>query len=310
MFETDKILMTAVDTGWITDERPHRGEAADRRRGLARAARPGGRRRARLRPDRARRGRDRPVRLLREGLQALPLVKPSVGPSSSACEPAGSRLTARHGPHSRPPKSSTPASPRRPTTRAGSPSRSRRCPGGTSSPIEIDGLRIKPLEPLVDAEPPRQWRGPGRLPLPAAASAGGGGPDRVEQRALDVVGDRDEPADHPDPQAAPALRPRGHARRARLGDGSADGRHRPWRRGAARASAAATWAATATAGHTCTPSSSAARPGCRSCADHCLLDWEENLPPRAGGRTPCQRRARCEPAPGEVRRQRPGLVAT
>jgi hypothetical protein len=23
MFETDQILMTAVDTGWITDERPH-----------------------------------------------------------------------------------------------------------------------------------------------------------------------------------------------------------------------------------------------------------------------------------------------
>ena len=23
LFETDKILMTAVDTGWITDERPH-----------------------------------------------------------------------------------------------------------------------------------------------------------------------------------------------------------------------------------------------------------------------------------------------
>ena len=23
MFETDKILMTAIDTGWITDERPH-----------------------------------------------------------------------------------------------------------------------------------------------------------------------------------------------------------------------------------------------------------------------------------------------
>ena len=44
MFETDAILMTAVDTGWITDERPHQGEAADRRRGLARAARPGRRR--------------------------------------------------------------------------------------------------------------------------------------------------------------------------------------------------------------------------------------------------------------------------
>jgi hypothetical protein len=23
MFETDRILMSAVDTGWITDERPH-----------------------------------------------------------------------------------------------------------------------------------------------------------------------------------------------------------------------------------------------------------------------------------------------
>ena len=76
MFETDRILMTAVDTGWITDERPHAREAAHRRRGLARAARPGRRRGARLRPDRARRGRDRPVRLLREGLPALALVSP------------------------------------------------------------------------------------------------------------------------------------------------------------------------------------------------------------------------------------------
>ena len=51
-----------------------RGEAAHRRRGLARAARPRRRGRPGLRPDRARRGRDRPVRLLREGLPALALV--------------------------------------------------------------------------------------------------------------------------------------------------------------------------------------------------------------------------------------------
>ena len=40
MFETDGILMTAVDTGWITDERPHQDKLRHRRRGLARAARP------------------------------------------------------------------------------------------------------------------------------------------------------------------------------------------------------------------------------------------------------------------------------
>ena len=74
MFETDGILMNAVDTGWITDERPAPGEAADRRRGLARAARPGRRRRPRLRPDRARRGRRGPVRPLPEGLPPQPLV--------------------------------------------------------------------------------------------------------------------------------------------------------------------------------------------------------------------------------------------
>ena len=56
MFETDWILMTAVDTGWITDERPHH-EGAARRRGLPRAARSRRRRRPRLRPDRAGRGR-------------------------------------------------------------------------------------------------------------------------------------------------------------------------------------------------------------------------------------------------------------
>ena len=32
MFESDRILMNAVDTGWITDERPHH-DKPDRRRG-------------------------------------------------------------------------------------------------------------------------------------------------------------------------------------------------------------------------------------------------------------------------------------
>ena len=74
MFETDRILMTAVDTGWITDERPARREAAHRGRGLARPARPRRRGGPRLRPDRARRGRRGPLRLLRQGLRAQPLV--------------------------------------------------------------------------------------------------------------------------------------------------------------------------------------------------------------------------------------------
>ena len=62
MLETDGILMTSVDTGWITDERPHPHQGAPRRGGLPRAARPRRRRRPRLRPDRARRGRRGPLR--------------------------------------------------------------------------------------------------------------------------------------------------------------------------------------------------------------------------------------------------------
>ena len=54
MLATDGILMTAVDTGWITDERPAPHEGAAGRRGLQGAAGPGGRCRARLRPDRPR----------------------------------------------------------------------------------------------------------------------------------------------------------------------------------------------------------------------------------------------------------------
>jgi NAD(P)-dependent dehydrogenase (short-subunit alcohol dehydrogenase family) len=35
MFETDRILMTAVDTGWITDERPHTTKARLHEEGFA-----------------------------------------------------------------------------------------------------------------------------------------------------------------------------------------------------------------------------------------------------------------------------------
>ncbi len=54
MLETDGILMTAVDTGWITDERPAPAEGAPAPGGLRRPARPRRRRRPRLRPDRPR----------------------------------------------------------------------------------------------------------------------------------------------------------------------------------------------------------------------------------------------------------------
>ena len=74
MFETDGILMTAVDTGWITDERPHHEKLRiaaegwhaplDLVDGAARV----------YDPIVLRRGRRGPVRLLREGLPALPLV--------------------------------------------------------------------------------------------------------------------------------------------------------------------------------------------------------------------------------------------
>ena len=41
-------------------------------------------------------------------------------------------------------------------------------PGWDIFPFELDGLRIKPLEPLLDAEPAAPRRGPRRLPVPAA----------------------------------------------------------------------------------------------------------------------------------------------
>ena len=73
MFETDAILMTAVDTaGSPTSDRT--GEAADRRRGLARPAPTWSTARRGSTTDRARRDRRGPVRLLREGLPPQPLV--------------------------------------------------------------------------------------------------------------------------------------------------------------------------------------------------------------------------------------------
>jgi hypothetical protein len=82
MFETDRILMTAVDTGWITDERPHHEKLRiaaegwhaplDLVDGAARVYDPivqGEERR-------------RSVRLLREGLRTLPLVSQHKSPPS------------------------------------------------------------------------------------------------------------------------------------------------------------------------------------------------------------------------------------
>ena len=70
MLEQDGILMTAVDTGWITDERPHPLKARLHEEGFAAPARPRRRRGPRLRPDRARRARRGPARRLPQGLRA------------------------------------------------------------------------------------------------------------------------------------------------------------------------------------------------------------------------------------------------
>ena len=73
MFETDKILMTAVDTGWITDERPHHEKLRIAAEGWH-APRPRRRRGSRLRPDRPRRSGRGPVRTFPQGLRAQSVV--------------------------------------------------------------------------------------------------------------------------------------------------------------------------------------------------------------------------------------------
>ena len=76
MLDADGILMTAVDTGWITDERPHYTKVRLMEEGFHAPAGPRRRRRPRLRPDRDGRVRRGPVRSLPQGLQAEPLVTP------------------------------------------------------------------------------------------------------------------------------------------------------------------------------------------------------------------------------------------
>ena len=66
--------MTSVDTGWITDERPHPTKMRLAERGLPRAARPRRRRRPRLRPDRPRRGGRGRARRVPQGLRARAVV--------------------------------------------------------------------------------------------------------------------------------------------------------------------------------------------------------------------------------------------
>ena len=78
LLETDGILMTSVDTGWITDERPHttRQRLADE--GFHAPLDLVRRRRPRLRPDRAGRGRRGPPRRLPQGLRPHQLVSRGV----------------------------------------------------------------------------------------------------------------------------------------------------------------------------------------------------------------------------------------
>lgn len=57
LFSSDGILMISVDTGWITDERPHHTKVRLAEEGFHAPARPRGRRRAGLRSDRPRRSR-------------------------------------------------------------------------------------------------------------------------------------------------------------------------------------------------------------------------------------------------------------
>ena len=72
---SDGILMTSVDTGWITDERPHPTKVRLAEEGFHRPARPRRRSRPGLRPDRAWRVGRRRHGSLSEGLQAVSLVK-------------------------------------------------------------------------------------------------------------------------------------------------------------------------------------------------------------------------------------------
>ena len=262
MFETDRILMTAVDTGWITDERPHQEKLRiaaegwhaplDLVDGAARV----------YDPIVLGEAGDRPVRLLREGLPALALVTLMTRPMSrlETAEEFHARVAAATDDEGRLPVAIE------------------LMPGWDIFPFELDGLRIKPLEPLLDAEPPRHGEDPADCACQQPTHARAGCPRRVEQRALGAHRARHAAAGGPDPPAARAPRPRRPARRPRLRDGPADGRDR---RRPSRSLPSVGRCHVGRYGdgsahlHPFFFGRPARMPQLRG---SCLLDWEENLP--------------------------------
>ena len=132
MFETDRILMTAVDTGWITDERPHHEKlpGSQRRGGTRRSTSSTGPRGSTTRSC---------------SVRAAP-----------TCSAASSRTTSRHpgdlkdSPH----EQLESAEDFHARVAAATDDEGRLpvaielMPGWDIFPFELDGLRIKPLEPL------------------------------------------------------------------------------------------------------------------------------------------------------------------
>ena len=106
MLDQDGILMTAVDTGWITDERPHPDKARLAARGLPRTPRPRRRRRPRLRPDHRAASPARICTAVSQGLPAASLVSWPFGAQDT--DDMSSRLLTK-APHTGMPGTSTSA---------------------------------------------------------------------------------------------------------------------------------------------------------------------------------------------------------
>ena len=93
-------------------------------------------------------------------------------------------------------------------------------PGWDIYPFEIDSLRMKPLQPLADEEPPRGGENPAECCCARPPDPGRGRAAGLEQRALAApprLGD--EAADRPQPRPARALRPADGPRPPRRRDG-------------------------------------------------------------------------------------------
>ena len=153
-------------------------------------------------------------------------------------------------------------------------------PGWDIFPFEIDSLRIKPLQPLADEEPPRAGEDATecsctRPPDPARAERRVWSNERWEL-TLDTsmklpIGVNLGPREHCD---LPTVPDHLAGEMGRLIVAVSAGIE------SCRASAGSSWPSTATAAPTCTCSCSAGRPArMLQLRGSPLLDWEENLPP-------------------------------